>query len=67
MKIHSNYYITDKNSPDKIVIVTDENPTGVTILLKNTAGEGWQESFTLPRAEMIQALEYILVKLKAEV
>ena len=65
MKIHSNYYITDKSNPEKIVIVTDENPTGVTILIKNTSDKGGQESFALPRMQMIEALEYVLSKLKA--
>ena len=65
MEAYSNYYIKDKNNPNKIVIVSDENPTGVTILIKDTSETGGQESFSLCRIDMIKALEYILQKIKA--
>ena len=65
METYSNYYIKDKNNPEKIVIVNDENPKGVTILIKDTSETGGQESFTLPRMQMIEALEYVLQKIKA--
>ena len=66
MKAYSNYYIVDKNEPEKIVIINDENPIGVTITIKDTSEEtGGQKSFSLPRMAMIEALEYVLLKIKA--
>jgi hypothetical protein len=65
MDAYSNYYIKSKNEPNKIVTFTDQNPTGVTLTLKDQNDEGGQLSFSLPRMEMIEALEYVLQKIKA--
>jgi hypothetical protein len=65
MEAHSNYYIKDKHNSNKVVIVTDENPKGVTLTIKDNAKDGGQESFNLPRIQMIEALEYLLMKIKA--
>jgi hypothetical protein len=62
MEVHSNYYIKSKDEPNKVVIVTDQNPTGVTLTLKD---ENSQVQFSLCRMEMIEALEYVLQKIKA--
>jgi len=65
MEIYANYYIKAKHNPDKIIIVTDQNPTGVTIMIKSNSDTAGQESFTLCRNDMIEALEYILDKIKS--
>lgn len=65
MDAYSNYYIKSKNEPNKIITFTDQNPTGVTLTLKDQNDEGGQLSFSLPRMEMIEALEYVLQKIKA--
>jgi len=65
MDAYSNYYIKSKNEPNKIVTFTDQNPTGVTLTLKDQNDEGGHLSFSLPRMEMIEALEYVLQKIKA--
>jgi len=65
MEAYSNYYIKDKSNPNKIMIVTDENPKGVTIVIKDNNEGGGQECFNLPRVEMIEALEYLILKIKA--
>lgn len=65
MDAYSNYCIRSKNEPNKIVTFTDQNPTGVTLTLKYQNDEGSQISFSLPRMEMIEALEYVLLKIKA--
>lgn len=65
MDTYSNYYIKSKNEPNKIVTFTDQNPTGVTITLKDQNEGSNQISFSLPRMEMIEALEYVLQKIKA--
>jgi hypothetical protein len=65
MDAYSNYYIKSKNEPNKIVTFTDQNPTGVTLTLKDQNDEGYELSFSLPRMEMIEALEYVLQKIKA--
>jgi hypothetical protein len=65
MDAYSNYYIKSKNEPNKIVTFTDQNPTGVTLTLKDQNDEGGELSFSLPRMEMIEALEYVLQKIKA--
>ncbi len=62
MEVHSNYYIKSKDEPNKVVIVTDQNPTGVTLTLKD---ENLEVQFSLCRMEMIEALEYVLMKIKA--
>lgn len=67
METFSNYYIKDKNEPDKIIIVTDQDPKGVTITIKNMGGNECQEHFSLPRLQMIESLEYIVAKLKTTV
>lgn len=62
MEIHSNFYIKSKHEPNKVVIITDQNPTGVTLTIKD---ETTQVQFSLCRQEMIEALEYVLMKIKA--
>ena len=49
----------------KIICVTDQDPKGVTITIKDNNEDGSQVSFSLCRMEMIEALEYILQKIKA--
>lgn len=73
MKAHSKYIIEDKsqfNSADKkppmLLIVTDEDPQGVTVEIMKDCEEP-QNKFNLPRVAMIEALEYILYKLKTTV
>lgn len=65
MDAYSNYYIKSKHEANKIICFTDQNPTGVTITLKDQNDNGGQISFSLPRTEMIEALEYVLLKIKA--
>lgn len=65
MDVYSNYYIKSKNEANKIVTFTDQNPTGVTLTIKDQNIDGMQLSFSLPRMEMIEALEYVLQKIKA--
>jgi hypothetical protein len=65
MDAYSNYYIKSKDEPNKIVTFIDQNPTGVTLMLKDQNDDGGQLSFSLPRTEMIEALEYVLQKIKA--
>lgn len=64
METFSNYYIKSKTEANKIVIFSDQNPTGVTLTIKDQNDEN-QISFSLPRMEMIEALEYVLQKIKA--
>ena len=61
MKAYSQYYIKGQDST--VLIVNDENPEGVTITIKNNS-VGAITSFNLPRYEMIEALEYIINKIK---
>lgn len=70
MKAHSKYIIEEKSmfngtdkKPGMQLIVTDEDPHGVTIEIMNDCGVP-QNNFNLPRIKMIEALEYILNKLK---
>ena len=65
MDAYSTYYIKSKQEINKIICFTDQNPTGVTITLKDQNDGGNQISFSLPRMEMIEALEYVLQKIKA--
>lgn len=66
MIAYSQYYIKAKESPLPVVlIVTDENPVGVTLTVKDNTPDGTMTSFNLPRQEMIEALEYILAKIKS--
>lgn len=65
MDTHSNYYIKSKTEPNKIVTFIDQNPIGVTLMIKDQNEDGGQLSFSLPRMEMIEALEYVLLKIKA--
>ena len=65
MDAYSNYYIKSKHEENKTICFTDQNPTGVTITLKDQNDNGGQISFSLPRTEMIEALEYVLLKIKA--
>lgn len=64
METYSNYHITSKNEPKKVVCFTDSNPKGVTLLITDENKED-TISFNLPRMEMIEALEYVLAKIKA--
>lgn len=68
MKAYSQYYIKESGqqcSADPVVlIVTDEDPKGVTITVKDNSCGGTMTSFNLPRIAMIEALEYIVKKLK---
>ncbi len=69
MKAYSQYYIKQNRNEDNLVIliVTDEDPKGVTLTVKDNSPEGTMTSFNLPRMEMIEALEYIVKKLKTTV
>ena len=68
MKAYSTYHIRENDEKSQIrLIVTDENPKGVTLTIKDNAPEGTMTSFNLPRMEMIEALEYVLNKIKAGV
>lgn len=64
MDTYSNYYIKSKNEPNKVICFADSNPVGVTLLLTD---ENKEEtiSFNLSRVQMIEALEYVLAKIKA--
>ena len=64
METYSNYYIKSKNEPKKVVCFADSNPRGVNLLITDEAKEE-TISFNLPRMEMIEALEYVLAKIKA--
>ena len=64
MDAYSNYNIKAKNEPDKVLCFADSNPQGVTIILTDNKEEK-AISFNLPRMEMIEALEYLLQKIKA--
>ena len=69
MKAGASYYIKRNKPSDSpmILIVTDENPEGVTLTVKDNSIEGSMTSFNLPRIEMIEALEYIVKKLKTTI
>ena len=60
--VDSNYYVNSKHEPDKVIIFSDQDPTGVTITLKD---EKSQVQFSLCRNEMVEALEYVLMKIKS--
>jgi hypothetical protein len=62
MEAHSNYYIESKHEPKKVIIISDQDPTGVTLTMKDEISE---VQFSLCRKEMIEALEYVLIKIKA--
>lgn len=47
------------------ISVSDVDPVGVTISILNGSGDS-VKSFNLPRQDMIEALEYIVAKLKAK-
>lgn len=64
MNAYSNYNIKSEIEPDKTLCFADSNPQGVTIVLTDNKEEKVL-SFNLPRMEMIEALEYILQKIKA--
>lgn len=65
MDAYSKYYIVSKHEENKTICFTDQNPTGVTISIKDQNDNGGQISFSLSRMEMIEALEYVLLKIKA--
>jgi len=66
MEKYSQFYIRqDRTSEESVVlIVTDEDPKGVTLTIKDNAPGGSMTSFNLPRRPMIEALEYILKGIK---
>ena len=61
MKANSMYTIT--NECGQTLFVADENPSGVTVSVND---KGNVSHFNLPRNQMIEALEYLLVKIKAK-
>lgn len=65
MDTFSTYCIKSKDEPNKIVQFVDQNPTGVTMIIKDQNEGGGQLSFSLCRMEMIEALDYVLQKIKA--
>jgi len=65
MELRSNYYIKEKNNPNVVIIFEDSDPRGVSITIKNNNDNGGQETFSLCRVDMIEALEYVLRKIKA--
>ena len=69
MKLYSQHYITPNKDSEKpiVLIVTDQDPEGVTITVKDNSTDGTMTSFNLPRIAMINALEYIVKKLKTTV
>ena len=69
MKLYSQHYITPNKDSEKpiVLIVTDQDPDGVTITVKDNSEGGTMTSFNLPRIAMINALEYIVKKLKTTV
>ena len=66
MEINAQYCIKQKkNASEQVVlIVNDENPAGTTLTIKDNAPGGQMVSFNMSRVEMVEALEYIVVKLK---
>lgn len=64
MKAKAIYYIETQNVSNGLMIVRDENPGGTTITIED---DGRACEFNLPRQEMIEALEYLLMKIKARV
>lgn len=73
MKAHSKYTIEEKSQfvglqrePGRLLIVTEEDPVGVTVEIINDFGVP-QNKFNLPIIQMIEALEYILKKLKTTI
>jgi len=69
MKLYSQHYITPNKDSEKpiVLIVTDQDPEGVTITIRDNLEGGAISSFNLPRIAMINALEYIVKKLKTTV
>ncbi len=69
MKLYSQYYITPNKDSEKpiVLIVTDQDPEGVTITIRDNSEGGSISSFNLPRIAMINALEYIVKKIKTTV
>lgn len=51
------------NENEQALCVADENPSGVTLSVND---KGNVASFNLPRVKMIEALEYLLLKIKAK-
>jgi hypothetical protein len=66
MKIYSQHYIKETIPTDSpiVLIVTDENPAGVTLTVKDNLNNA-MVSFNLPKIEMIESLQYIINELKA--
>lgn len=71
MIVNATYTISDGKreangtSGAHYIIVSDIDPTGVTMSIRDGSGEP-VNSFNLPRQDMIEALEYIVAKLKAK-
>jgi hypothetical protein len=61
MKANSMYTIT--NGCGQSLFVADENPSGVTVSVND---KGNVSHFNLPRTQIIEALEYLLLKIKAK-
>lgn len=56
---------TGETGGPNYISVSDIDPTGVTMSIRDGSGEPLK-SFNLPRQDMIEALEYIVAKLKAK-
>jgi len=54
---------TIENEYSQTLFVADENPIGVTVSVND---KGNVSHFNLPRQQMIEALEYLLLKIKAK-
>lgn len=61
MRTSSMYTI--ENEYSQTLFVADENPIGVTVSVND---KGNVSSFNLPRQQMVEALEYLLLKIKAK-
>ena len=65
MEKYSEYTIKEpKDSPIKLIVL-DQETKGVTLSVRDDFSDA-MISFNLPRAPMIDALEYVLKKLKAK-
>jgi hypothetical protein len=69
MKLSSQYTVHEDKSGNtqKVLITTDEDPAGVTLTVKDNSPGGTMTSFNLPRRPMIEALVYIINKLKTTI
>lgn len=64
MKTLSTYHIKQNKSNDNstVLIITDSDPEGMTLTIKDNSPNGSMTSFNLPRQEMLDALRYIFAK-----